>query len=76
MEQRSAPRKDCHSCFVCGSVILEMLWIFSGSGEYISLEKTPPKNVTDSCFMAHFSLLKMSPSFWTMLNKFMMLSFP
>ena len=65
-------RNNCSSCFIWGGVISEMPWIFSGSGEYPSAEKTLPKNVTDSCFMAHFLLLKMSPSFWATLNKFMM----
>ena len=50
------------------------LEFFSRSGEYPSAEKTLPKNITDSCFMAHFLLLKTSPSFWATLNKFMMLA--
>ena len=45
---------------------------FLDLGEYPSAENTPPKNVTDSCFMVHFLLLKMSPSFWAMLNRLML----
>ena len=48
---------------IWGGVISEIRWIFSGFGEYPSAEKTLPKNVMDSCFMVHFLLLKMSPSF-------------
>ena len=55
------------------SSVVEMPWIFSRSGEYPLVEVTPPKNVTDSHFMAHLLLLKMSPSFWAMLNRFMIL---
>ena len=47
-----------------------MPWIFSGSREYPLAEDTPQKNVTDSCLIAHFAHLKMSPSFWAMLKKF------
>ena len=32
------------------------------------------KNIMDSCFMAHFLLLKTSPSFWAMLNRLMFAS--
>ena len=53
-----SPRNDCSSCFIWGGVISEMPWIFSRSVEYPSAEKTLPKNVMDSCFMAHFLLLK------------------
>ena len=33
-----------------------MPWIFPRSGEYPSAEKTPPKNITNSCFMALFAV--------------------
>ena len=77
-------RNKCLQVIYCSQEQLQLLlclgvvssrrcsWIFSRSGKYPSSEKTPPKNVTDSCLMAHFLLLKMSPSFWAMLNKFMM----
>ena len=45
---------------------LDLTWI-----RWVALaEKMPPKKVTDSCFIAHFALLKTKPAFWATLNKF------